>query len=58
MVHALKQISSAPIVSLPREQKVLAAFKINSSPAWFDIFSTHPSLERRIAKLEAVSETR
>lgn len=49
-LQALKGEVSAP----PQEQAAFAAFKINSPSAWLDIFSTHPSLDRRI---EALNET-
>lgn len=52
MIHALESLNCDE-VSYPSEQKAYAAFKINSPPAWFDIFSTHPSLERRIEALES-----
>lgn len=51
MIHAL-QILQGETASAPARQVAYAAFKINSPPSWSDIFSTHPSLERRIAALE------
>jgi heat shock protein HtpX len=51
MIHALK-ILSQDTVTFPKEQKAYAAFKINAPSALFDIFSTHPSIERRIERLE------
>ncbi|BCR03555.1 protease HtpX [Desulfuromonas versatilis] len=53
MVHALKSLEQAPIV-FPKAQAEYAAFKICSPEAMLDIFSTHPSLERRIQALEGV----
>lgn len=50
MIHALESLKDTAIKA-PKEQAAFAAFKINSSPAWLDIFSTHPSIERRIARL-------
>lgn len=55
MVEALNSLSRSP-VSFPKEQGDYAAFKINGTPAWLDIFSTHPSIERRIARLEKLSQ--
>ncbi len=51
MIHALK-ILSQDTVTFPREQKAYAAFKINAPSALLDIFSTHPSIVRRIERLE------
>jgi len=51
MIHALR-ILSQDTVTFPREQKAYAAFKINTPSALLDIFSTHPSIERRIERLE------
>lgn len=51
MINALKFLSTDTI-SFPNEQKAYAAFKINSTPALYDIFSTHPSIDRRIKALE------
>jgi heat shock protein HtpX len=50
MIHALECLRNDNSIS-PKEQKAYAAFKINSPKGWFDIFSTHPSLEKRIASL-------
>ncbi|THF77545.1 zinc metalloprotease HtpX [Cohnella fermenti] len=50
MVHALDSLRSrAPIVL--RSQKAFAAFRINGEKRWLDLFSDHPSIERRIARL-------
>ena len=32
----------------------LAAFKIAHHPSWLEIFSSHPHIEKRIARLEAM----
>ena len=51
MIGALKLLSRETIIA-PKEQAEYAAFKISSPEAWLDIFSTHPSIERRIEKLQ------
>ncbi len=55
MVHALKTLDQ-DTPAFPKEQKAYAAFKINAPSAIFDIFSTHPSIERRIARLEKLEK--
>lgn len=51
MIHALNCLKRhAPIVL--REQRAFAAFRINGTKRWLDIFSDHPSLERRIERLK------
>jgi heat shock protein HtpX len=50
MVHALESLGEDEEVA-PATQRSYAAFKINSTPRWLDIFSTHPSLQRRIDRL-------
>ncbi len=40
----------------PREQLPYAAFKISSSRRWIDLFSTHPSIERRIQALQSLKQ--
>jgi heat shock protein HtpX len=54
MIHALEQLRHEKPVVL-KNQKAYAAFKINSAQGWLDIFSTHPSLERRIQRLKKLS---
>ena len=51
MIHALQTLQG-DTATAPAMQVAYAAFKINSPPSWSDIFSTHPSLERRIAVLQ------
>ncbi len=51
MIHAL-EVLSRDTISLPKEQASYAAFKISTSGSFMDLFSTHPSLERRIEKLK------
>ena len=53
MIHALSVLGTeAP--SFPQEQKAYAAFKINNRTSWASIFSTHPSIQARIKRLEAM----
>ena len=51
MSNALRVIGRQPAIDIPAEQKAYAAFKISSPAAILDIFSTHPSIERRIEAL-------
>lgn len=51
MIAALQALGGVPAVEVPKAQLAYAAFKISAPPGWMDIFSTHPSLERRIAAL-------
>lgn len=52
MEKALKKLQNIEIVEVRKEELAYASFKINSQKAIFDIFSTHPNLERRIEKLK------
>lgn len=54
MISALRTLERIPFPELPKEQMAYASFRINSPKAMLDIFSTHPSLERRIAALESI----
>lgn len=38
--------------SIDNRATSLAAFKIAQQPSWLEIFSSHPPLEKRIARLE------
>jgi heat shock protein HtpX len=51
MIHALEHLRHEKPVVL-RTQRAYAAFKINSPRRWLDLFSNHPSLERRIQRLQ------
>ena len=59
MVKALDTLRADEDLELPddvaQQQEAYAAFKIASPPAIIDLFSTHPSLERRIARLQALN---
>jgi heat shock protein HtpX len=55
MIRAL-EVLSGDDVAPPKEQAGLAAFKIKSQPAWWDLFSTHPSVQRRIAALSGLPQ--
>lgn len=50
MIYALKELDG-PAIVLP-EQKKFAALQFNGTNRFLDLFSTHPSLERRIEHLE------
>lgn len=51
MIHALEQLRHEEPVVL-KSQKAYAALKINAPSRWLDLFSDHPSLERRIKALQ------
>ncbi len=53
MIGALQTLSRET-VSYEPEVKAYAALKINSSSGIFDIFSTHPSIEKRINRLQSL----
>lgn len=50
MIAALQRLKMGSDIVDDRAPS-LAAFKISHHPAWLDIFSTHPTIEKRIAKL-------
>ncbi len=51
MITALEQLSH-DIIRAPKTQTPYASFKIHSPSRVWDIFSTHPSIERRIKALQ------
>jgi heat shock protein HtpX len=51
MIQALKVLSSDSS-AIPQEQQNYAAFKINAPARLISIFSTHPSIEKRISALQ------
>ncbi len=55
MIHALESLRQVPVITI-KQQQSYAAFKINAGPSILDLFSTHPSLERRIARLRAMDD--
>ena len=50
MIHAL-QVLGTEVPLFPKKQKSYAACKINNAVGWASIFSTHPSIEKRIHRL-------
>lgn len=54
MIHALRTLESEVVVT-PIEQRAFAAFKINDSPAWLVLFSTHPTIEARVMRLQQMA---
>lgn len=50
MIAALERLQMGTEIVDDRAPS-LAAFKISHHPAWLEIFSTHPSIEKRIARL-------
>ena len=53
MIHALSVLGTE-VPLFPQEQKAYAAFKINNRASWASIFSTHPSIQARIKRLESM----
>jgi heat shock protein HtpX len=51
MIAALRRLQNGPDIEDDRAPS-LAAFKIAHHPNWLEIFSTHPPLEKRIARLQ------
>ncbi len=51
MLAALKRLKQAAHIEDDRAP-ALAALKINQQSRWFELFSTHPSLDKRIQRLE------
>ena len=51
MVRALQSLG-AVAVPIEKDHKGFATLKINDRKAWARVFSTHPSLEERIARLQ------
>jgi heat shock protein HtpX len=51
MIAALKRLGHVAGMEDERAPS-LAAFKISQQPHWFELFSTHPSIAKRIARLE------
>lgn len=51
MVRALQSLG-AVIAPIEKDHKGFATLKINDKKSWARIFSTHPSLEERIARLQ------
>jgi len=54
MIDALKRLQSTIQIKDDRAPS-LAAFKIAHKPTWFELFSSHPPLEKRIQRLEHTS---
>ncbi len=50
MIAALQRLK-AGVDIVDERAPALAAFKISHHPAWLDIFSTHPPIDKRIARL-------
>jgi len=50
MIAALRRLQTGADIEDDRAPS-LAALKISQHASWFELFSTHPSLERRIARL-------
>lgn len=54
MIFALESLGQEDVAPV-KEQRAYAAFKINSPKHFLDIFSTHPSIDRRIQRLQRLS---
>ena len=55
MIQALKVLSS-DTSTIPQEQQNYAAFKINAPARLFNIFSTHPPIEKRVIALQKYTQ--
>jgi heat shock protein HtpX len=53
MIHALRTLGTGIVVT-PIEKRAFATLKINDNPAWLELFSTHPTIEARIMRLQQV----
>lgn len=53
MIAALQRLK-AGVDIVDDRAPALAAFKISHHPAWLDIFSTHPPIDKRIARLASM----
>jgi len=51
MVRALQALGSV-VAPIEKDHKGFATLKINDKKSWARVFSTHPSLEERIARLQ------
>ena len=56
MIAALRRLQNGAEIEDDRAPS-LAAFKIARHSSWLELFSTHPPLEKRIARLEATQQT-
>jgi len=54
MIAALRKLQNGSDM-IDERAPSLAAFKISHHPNWLEIFSTHPPLEKRIAKLQEMN---
>lgn len=57
MISALQRLNATANLEDDRAPS-LAAFKIANHSSWLALFSTHPPLQKRIARLEALSQER
>lgn len=55
MIAALQRLK-AGVDIVDDRAPALAAFKISHHPAWLDIFSTHPPIDKRIARLASMRQ--
>lgn len=55
MIAALQRLK-AGVDIVDDRAPALAAFKISHHPAWLDIFSTHPPIDKRIARLTSMRQ--
>ncbi len=58
MINALKNLEktmSIPLPQLTEEQAALSTLKICSAYSFLDIFSTHPTIDKRIERLNEIS---
>ncbi len=53
MIAALQRLKLGPDIE-DNKAPSLAALKINHHSSWFDLFSTHPPIDKRIARLQSM----
>ena len=52
MIAALKRLQGTADIVEDGRAPALAALKIAQQPSWLELFSTHPTLDKRIQRLE------